>query len=315
MFCKSIRCLLGSMALLLSASPIMAAPPKIGVLLKAKSSFWDAVGAGASEAGSALNAEVVVKAPRSESDIAVQVQLFNALLAQGVQALVIAPNDKDALAIPAAAAAAKGIKIVVIDSPLAGKAASTIVGTDQHAAGVAAGRVLAGLIADTGEVAILKHNQISGATAERERGALESLRDLHPKLVIHGDIFASSEPGTEGAKAKLLLARHPTITAVLASGTPGTLAMLAEIQAEGLVGKTRLVGFGFNLNTQVAAAIEAGAMQAWVAQLPKEVGKRSVEAAVALINGQAVPPVIHTDFLIITKENLKDPKVQALLNP
>jgi len=79
---KSIRCLLGSMALLLSASPIMAAPPKIGVLLKAKSAFWDAVGAGASEAGSAHHAEVVVKAPRSESDIAVQVQLFNALLAR-----------------------------------------------------------------------------------------------------------------------------------------------------------------------------------------------------------------------------------------
>ena len=298
----------------MSAAFALGAPPKIGVLLKARSAFWDAVDKGASRAGTALAVEVVVKAPRSESDVAVQVQLLNALVAQGVQALVIAPNDKDALAIPAAAAAVKGIKIVVIDSPLAGKTAGALVGTDQHAAGVAAGHVLAGLVADTDEVAILKHSQTSGATAARESGALEALREVHPTLVIHGDIYASSEPGTEGEKAKLLLAKHPATKAILASGTPGTLSMLKEIEAEGLVGKVRLVGFGFNLNGTVAAAIESGSLQAWVTQLPEEVGYKSVEAAVALINGQTVPPIIHTDFLVITKDNLKDAKVQALLN-
>jgi ribose transport system substrate-binding protein len=301
-------------ALLLSVSSVLAAPAKIGVLLKARSAFWDSMSKGVVEAGTALNVDVVVKAPLSESDVAVQVQLLNALVAQGIQALVIAPNDKDILAAPVAAAAAKGIKIVVIDSPLAGKAPGVILGTDQNAAGAAAGRFLAGLVKDTDEVAILKHNQTGGATAEREIGASDALRTLRPKLVIHGDIYASSEPGTEGEKTKLLLRKHPAISAVLASSTPGTLAMLKEIQAEGLAGKVRLVGFGFNLNADVAAAIEAGAMQAWIAQLPKDVGYKSVETALALINGQAVPPVIHTDFLVITKDNLKDARVQALLN-
>jgi len=32
-----------------------------------------------------------------------------------------------------------------------------------------------------------------------------------------------------------------------------------------------------------------------------------------MLKGQKMPPVVNTDFLVITKDNLKDPKVQALL--
>jgi hypothetical protein len=39
-----------------------------------------------------------------------------------------------------------------------------------------------------------------------------------------------------------------------------------------------------------------------------------VETAVALLKGQKMPAVVNTDCLVITKDNLKDPKVQALLN-
>jgi len=86
------------------------------------------------------------------------------------------------------------------------------------------------------------------------------------------------------------------------------------LQQKGLAGKIKFVGFGFNLNAEVAAAIESGAMQGWIAQLPQEVGRKGVETALAMLKGQKMPAVVNTDFLVITKDNLKDPKVQALLN-
>jgi ribose transport system substrate-binding protein len=92
------------------------------------------------------------------------------------------------------------------------------------------------------------------------------------------------------------------------------MAMLKVIQQKGLAGKIKFVGFGFNLNPEVAAAIESGAMHGWIAQLPQEVGRKGVETAVALLKGQKMPAVVNTDCLVITKDNLKDPKVQALLN-
>ncbi len=301
------------MLLLLAAACAHGAPPKIGVLLKSKSSFWSVVEKGAVEAGTALGADVVVKAPLSESDISVQIQLLNALVRLGVQALVIAPDHKDALAAPVAEAAAKGIKIVVIDSALAGDAARVFIGTDQRKAGEAAGALLARLVKDGDDVVLLKHNQTGGATEQRELGATEILRGALPHSAIHGDIYAGSEAGMEMQKAQLVIEKYPRAKGILSSGTPGTMAMLKVLAARGLAGKIPFIGFGYNLNPEVAAALDSGALQGWIAQLPKDVGYKGVEAALALAKGGTCPPTITIDFIVITRDNLQEPKVQALL--
>lgn len=295
------------------AVTLTAAAPKIGVLLKGRNAFWSAVEKGANSAGQQLGVEVVAKSPVSESDISVQIQLLNALAAQGAQAIVIAPINKEALAVPIASIAVRGVKIVVIDTALTGKAAPVFVGTDQEAAGQAAGRLLAKLVGDADEISFFKHSQSSGATTLRENGALATFREVHPKNVVHGDIYASTEAGAEAQQAKLLLAQHPNIKAVLASGTPGTLAMLKTLQDQKLTESIKLIGFGFNLNPEVAAAIGGGSLAGWIAQLPGEVGAKGVTAAVSLLKGETVPAVINTDFVVVTKDNLNDPKVQALL--
>ncbi len=285
----------------------------VGVLLKGRSDFWNEVEKGAIDAGKKLGVEVVVKAPLSESDIAVQVQLMNALAAQGVQAIVIAPNSREALAAPAAAAAARGIKIVVADSALAGD--FVFVGTNQTEAGTAAGKLLATLVGANDEVSFLRHSQTSGATNLRETSALAALRAVYPAITVNRDIFSGSEAGAEVEKAGLLLARHPNTKAVLASGTPGTMAMLQVLQDRKLAGAVKLVGFGFNLNAEVASAIEHDALQGWVAQLPREVGARAVETAVKLVKGEPTPRDVACEFLVVTKQNLKEPRVAALLTP
>jgi len=311
MFCSLLRTLV--IASVLGITSSLFAVPKIGVLLKARTPFWGAVEKGALEAGEKAGAEIVVKAPLAESDISVQIQLLNALAAQGAGAIVIAPINKDALAAPIAALAVKGVKIVVIDTPLTGDAAPAFIGTDQEAAGKAAGELLATLVQEGDEVSFFKHAQTGGATLQRENGALATFRAVHAKNVVHGDIYGGVEAGRELDKARLLLTTYPKARAILASSTPGTMAMLKALQEKNLAGSIKLVGFGFNLNAEVAAALETGAMAGWIAQLPKEVGAKGVQAALSLLNGENVPAIVHTDFLVITKQNLKDEKVQALL--
>jgi ribose transport system substrate-binding protein len=309
-----LRCFYLLTGLLLSVGFAFGADYKIGVLLKGKSVFWNVMGQGATEAGQAAGAEVIVKAPLAETDVSIQTQLLVAMGKMNIQALVIAPTNKDALSGPVSILAAKGVKIVVVDSPLSGKTPHVFVGTNHRAAGEAAGQLLASLVQDKDEVSFLKHAQGGGAAEDREVGALAKLREAHPGLMVHGDIYASTENGVEEERAALLLTKYPGTKAILASGTPGTMAMLKVLGQKGLAGKIQFVGFGFNLNPDVAAAIENGTMAGWIAQLPKEVGKKGVESAVALLKGQTLPAVVNTDFLVITKDNLKDPKVQALLN-
>ncbi len=305
---------LASILILAAAfAPAVFSAPKIAVILKGRTAFWHAVEKGAHEAGDRAGAEITVKSPLAETDIAVQVQLLNAAVAQGAEAVVIAPINKESLAAPIASAAIHGVKIVAIDTPLTGNSAPVFIGTDQEAAGQAAGKLLASLVGDADEVAILRNTQSSGASTLRETGALATFREAHATSAVHTDIYSSSEPGAEAAKCELLLSKYPHVTAILSSGTPGTIAMLHVLQEKKLSPSPKLIGFGFNLSPEVAAAIEAGTMHGWIAQQPTLFGLRGIESALALLKGETVAPVVHTDFLVVTKQNLHDPAVEALL--
>jgi ribose transport system substrate-binding protein len=311
---KPLRLLLPLLVWIVAAVSAPADPLKIGVLLKGKNDFWAAVAKGASQAGQKLGAEVIVKSPPTEADVGIQVRLLGILASEGIQALIIAPCNKDSLARPVAALAAKGVKIVVIDSPLSGSAGYVFVGTDQRAAGQAAGRLVAGLVTEGDEVAILRHVQGGGAPEMRESAALAELLAAHPNLVVHGDIYASSVPGLEGDRSRLLLSKYPQVKAIFASGSPGAMAMLKVLSESGGSSQAKLVGGGFNLNPEVVAGLQSGKLAGWIAQLPQDVGAKGVESALALVNGQTVPAVVPTQFLVVTKANLSDPQVQSLLS-
>ncbi|HVU24671.1 MAG TPA: substrate-binding domain-containing protein [Opitutus sp.] len=308
-----IAAMIGCGLAAVAAGRAAEAAPKIGVLLKGTSAFWSAVAEGCRDAAQAAGAEIEVKQPVSESDIAVQIRQLNELAADGIQALVIAPCSSTALAGPVAAVAAKGVKIVVIDSPL-DLDMPAYIATNHTDAGMAAGRLLGSLVHDDDEVAILRHSRTGGATLLRESSGYAAIFAAHPgHIVVHRDIYSGTVSGKEEKQALLLLQKYPAITGVLASGTPGTMAMLQALQETGRAGSIRFVGFGFNLNRKVAAALESGAMSGWIAQLPGDVGGRGVKAALALLHGDHVPEVTFCDFLVITKDNLHDPSVQALL--
>ncbi len=304
--------LLRSLLLALVSIIPLSAAPKIGVVPKGTSPFWNAVVAGATAAAQKHGAEVIAKLPVSESDIDVQIQMVDTLVRDGIDALVLAPGSPAALSPAVAAAAEKGVKIVIIDTAIEGEM-PVYIATNHTDAGDAAGRLLASFVNESDEVAILKHSRTSGATTLREVSAFAALHRVHPKIRITRDIFSGTEAGREIEKAHQLLKEHPNTKGILASGTPGSMAMLRALQESKRAGSIKFVGFGFNLNPTVAAALEAGEMHGWIAQLPADIGSRGVNAAMALLANQPVAEVSFCDFLVITKENLHTPEVQALL--
>lgn len=290
-----------------------AAAPKIGFLSKSNGPFWAAAESGAQKAAAEFGAELIAKAPLNEGDVAIQIQLLNNLVAQGVDAIVIAPSSKDSLAAPLAAAAAKGIKIVLFDTRLEGENAFVFVGTDQRRSGQAAGELIASLLREDEPVGFLKHNQTSGATLQREQGAFERLRELRKDFALCGSVYVGTEKGAEQERIAAFFDQHPETRAVLASSTAATMALLHVLPERHLVGEVKCVGFGFDLNPEVAAALEHNVLQGWVAQLPGEMGYSAVKAAVSLCRGDTVPRTIATDFIVVTRANLGEPRVQALL--
>ena len=291
------------------------AAPKIGVLFKDKSpGFWVFAEKGANETAKALGAEVVVKAPPSVLDLSAQPRLLASLAAEHLDALVIAATNPEAIESAVAELAAAHVKIVTVDTPLREGLANTFVGADQAAMAEAAAKVFISIVADGDEVALLRNNSVDRTVLTRETTLREALK-VRNNLIFHGDIYASSEKDTEDEQALLMLRKHPHIKAVFASATRGTLATIRAIRENGLIGKVKVVGFGTYLPAEAAKAFADGILVGWVAQEPKDLGAKAVQAAVALVKGEPVPAVVRPAFLLVTRDNFQSPEAQALLNP
>jgi len=59
--------------------------------------------------------------------------------------------------------------------------------------------------------------------------------------------------------------------------------------------------------------LKRGEIQALVAQNPKKMGREAVQALVAKMKGETVRAVIDSGAVVVTKENLGTPEIQALL--
>src|SRR3569833_17799 len=97
--------------------------------------YWKSVHAGAVKAEQELQAagtkvKIIWKGPLREDDRNGQTDVVETFVTQGVQGIVLAPLDSEALVRPAEDAVAKGIPVVVMDSALDSKKAASFVATD-----------------------------------------------------------------------------------------------------------------------------------------------------------------------------------------
>ena len=308
---KSITCL-RALSIVLAAQLNVVAGPKIGVLLKDRELFWAEVERGAVEAGRANNAELSIKAPSVPKMLSLQLKLMSVLEQEQMDALVIGPllsgeEFRDAIG----RLRAKGVKIVALETNLPQGLSDTFCGYNQKAMAEAAAKLFANLIKDGDEVAMLRPNAVTSMSM-RERSLLAAMKELRPKSTIDIDVMSGIQKGDEYNQAVLLLERHPNVKALITPASVESMTMIKELKEKNMAGKVLHFGFGTGLPAEVVEAIENGATQVWIAQQPRMFGFRGVEAAVALVAGKPVPPVIDVDYSVVTKENLQDPKIQAL---
>jgi ribose transport system substrate-binding protein len=173
-----------------ASSPGSGAPGptlKIAVIPKGTShSFWKSVEAGARRASDELGVEMIWKGPLKEDDRAEQIKVVEQFISEGVNGIVLAPLDDQALVRPVRAAHDKKIPVVIFDSGLkaeVGKDFISFVATDNLQGGVIGGTELARILGNKGKVVLLRYQEGSASTDERERGFL-SVIEKNPD--IHG---------------------------------------------------------------------------------------------------------------------------------
>jgi ribose transport system substrate-binding protein len=302
--------------------PGSAAPLSIAVIPKgATHEHWTRVKIGAEKAAAELTAagtpvHVIWKGPLREDDREQQIQVVEGFISQGVKGLVLAPLDSRALKRPIEEAAQAGIPTVLFDSNLeAPNAAVSYVATDNGKGGHLAGRRMGELLNGKGTVLMLRYQEGSASTEEREAGFLAELKAGFPGItVVSADQYAGPTRDTAKRAAENLLNRFASrVDGIFTPNESSTGGMLLALQDFGKAGAITFVGFDYSAS--FLEPLRKGELKGFVVQNPVNMGYLSVKTMVAHLRKQPVPAVVDTGVALVTLENLQEPAIQAVINP
>lgn len=278
--------------------------------------FWKSVHAGAVKASRELGVEIIWKGPLREDDLKDQIDVVQTFVAQGVSGIVLAPLSDKGMVGTVKQAAAANVPVVVFDSDLAGGDPVSFVATDNEAAGKAAGEALAARVGK-GNVVMLRYQEGSASTANREKGFLEAMA-AHPELKVVSDsqYGGATVETAEKASENLLASLGSAPDAVQGVFTPNestTFGMLRALQQPGVARKVHFVGF--DASDKLVQAVRDGAIDGLIVQRPFDMGYQAVMAMVQHLRGQPVKARIDTGSTLVGKDNVDTPEIQALVRP
>jgi ribose transport system substrate-binding protein len=293
-----------SFGLLLAACGGQLAPDtgkgvRIGFVPKSlNQEYWVNTRHGAEAGGRASHAKVVTLAAQSDTHIAEQIDIVENLLAQKVDALVIAPNDSDLLK-PVLEKAARRMPVVLFDSPVPGwKPQTAYVGTQNKQGGVVMGRYLKRVVRH-GTLAIIRGIPGSQVDTDRVDGVKAGVRGGGIRVVK--EVAANFDRQQAVGAMEDILQTNPHVSAVFCANDQMALGALQTLAARHLTGKIKLVGFDGAL--EATEAIVGKQMYATVAQDPYGMAQIGIEEAVRAVKHERVRRSVNTGNPLVTQQN------------
>lgn len=298
-----------------------AAPIRYRIALVPKGAtheHWQSVHAGARKAVSELAArgievELFWNGPLREDDREQQIQVVEGFITRGVDGLGLAPLDSRALVRPVEEARRAGIAVLIFDSALAFPDIVSYVATDNYRGGTLAAARLGEVLGGRGRVLMLRYQEGSAATEEREAGFLDHMREHFPGItVISSNQYAGATRDTARRASENLLNRHAhEIDGIFTPNESSTHGMLLALQDIKRAGRVAFVGF--DTSSVFVEAMARNEMQGFVVQNPVNMGYLSVMTLVDHLQGRHVPEKIDTGVELVTPENVNSPGIQRLL--
>ncbi|MGV3484218.1 MAG: substrate-binding domain-containing protein [Planctomycetaceae bacterium] len=278
--------------------------------------FWKSVHYGAEQAAKELGVEVQWRGPQKESDRDQQISVMQGFVNKQVDGICLAPLDADALVRPVREAGRGGIPVVIFDSGLNAPKEDFVcfVATDNFRGGQLAGEALVKELGGKGNVILLRYNQGSESTHQREEGFLEVMA-AHPEIkVLSSDQYAGTTTESAMDKAQQMLNRYADeVDGIFAVCEPNAEGVLRALEDRKLAGKVKFVGF--DASAAMTSALRDGRMSAIVLQDPVRMGYLSIQSIVKKLRGEEVESFVDTGVSVATADNIDSEEIAKLLNP
>ena len=235
-------------------------------------------------------------------DPTLQKPIVDSVAASKPDAILIAPTDVTAMQTPLAAAAAQGIKIVLVDTTLKDPSiAASAIASDNEGGGKAAFDAIKQLNPKGGKVMVMSTDPGVSTVDARVKGFEEAVK-ADSKFTYVGVQYSHNDPATAAQLTSAALQKDPDMVGIFAANLFSAEGSATGLRQAGKQGSVDIVGFDAGPNQ--VKALKEGTVQALVAQQPETIGKYGVDAAVSTLDGVAVPKSVQTGFTVITKDNV-----------
>lgn len=289
-----------------------ATKPFIPVISKGfQHQFWQAVKSGAEKAAVDLNATISFEGPENESQVDKQMEMLQAALDKKPAAICFAALDSQAAIPLLERAKAENIPVVGFDSGVDSDIPVTTAATDNLAAAAEAAKKMAELIGDSGEVAVIAHDQTSRTGIDRVKGFTDEITANHPNITIVDTQYGGGDQLKSTDLAKAIIQSHPDLKGFFGANEGSAIGVLNGVTESGAAGRITVIGY--DSGKQQMDAIRAGTEAGAITQDPIGIGYKCVESAVKAINGETLPKTIDTGFHYYDKTNIDNPEIAALL--
>lgn len=285
----------------------------VTLIMKKKSGdYWNTVRMGAEAAAKEFSVNLKVLGPDYEGDVTGQIALIDQAVKDGMDALVLAANDYNALGETVDRAAATRIPVISIDSEVNSSKVRSFIGIKNFDAGQQAGKKLIQLTGERARIAVISFGQGGRNALQREQGLLAAVAN-YPEIRVNKTEDCSMDVKRCDEMTVSLLSEPNFIDGIVALDAAASVRVAAETDKMGLAGKVKIVTFD---NTpEDIEYLQEGVIQATIIQNPFSMGYLGVKYAVDAMEGKKIAEFKDTGTKVIDQENMFWSDNQKLLFP
>lgn len=278
-----------------------AAPTRtIGVtLLTREHEFYRQLESGLRQAADAHGYKLIVTS--GDFDLAKQQSQIDNFIVQHVDAIIVCPVDSKGIAPAIKQATAAHIPVFTADIAAQGAPVVSHVASDNVAGGRLAAEYIAKALHDRGDVGIIGEPEVQ-STIDREAGFRDALKS-HPGITVVSSLNGAGVRDRALKATDDMLQAHPSIDAIFAINDESALGALSSAQTRG---RDNLIIVGYDATPEAQRAIAGHTpLKADVAQQPRVIGTKTIDAIAEYFAGHTPPARIAVPIRIVDADSVR----------
>jgi ribose transport system substrate-binding protein len=206
----------------------------------------------------------------------------------------------------------KGVPVITVDSGVDSDAPYAYIATDNVGAAKVAADTLAALINLKGVVGDIGITAGSVTGRQREDGFVSRIKEKYPGIRVVAVQYSGCDPAKALNIATDMLTGNPTLNAFYAACDAGGTGAAQLVKQRQLKGKIKTVAF--DVSPEEFQLFQDGYVDALIVQDPYTMGYTGMEDLDKVVKGGHIDKkIIQIPAVVVSKVNLKESKVQALL--